>query len=122
MAQMGNKKKLTPEEKRLSEYLYGFVLGLLSGFNEEMFEQMADLDISPFELGIQVDSTNLEYITDIVKKYRDRIDEYANYDWIMSRMKQRRPDLYDFFISPKGKKALIKWIVDIKKMIGVYVK
>lgn len=110
-------RKLTPDEQRTSEYLYGFFLGLMSGFDADMFKQMAELDMSPFDLGIEVDEQSINYISNLIKKYSNRIDEYLNYDWIMSRMQKRRPDLYDFFITPLGKQALSKWIVDIKNMI-----
>jgi len=110
-------RKLSPEEERISQYLYGFVLGILSSFTVDMFEQMADNNISPFDLGIELDQNSINNITGIIKKYRSRVDEYLNYDWMMSRMKIRRPDLYGFFSSEKGKNALIKWIGDIKKLI-----
>ncbi len=101
---------LTPEEKRISEYLYGFILGLLSQFDADTFRKMIQYNISPFDIDIQIDPYNANYISSIIKKYKHRIPEYLNYNFIMSRMKIKRPDLYGLFIEPEGKKALERWI------------
>ena len=108
---------LTDQEKRISEYLYGFILGILSSFDAGMFKTMIDNDISPFDLNIQIDPTTTSYLTDIIKKYKHRIPEYLNYDFLMSRMKKRRPDLYGLFTDAKGKAALNKWIQDIYNLL-----
>jgi hypothetical protein len=108
---------LTEQEKRISEYLYGFILGILSSFDAGMFKTMIDNNISPFDLNIQIDPSTSSYIAGIIKKYKHRIPEYLNYDFLMSRMKKRRPDLYDIFTDSKGKAALTKWIQDIYSLL-----
>ncbi|MEM4056521.1 MAG: hypothetical protein QW578_05745 [Thermoplasmatales archaeon] len=112
-----NKKKLTPEEQRISDTLYGFFLGILAPFDADLFQNMIDNNISPFDLGIELDKNSISFIEGLAKKYRDKIDEYVNYDWIMSRMQKRRPDLYGLFTTEKGKAALTKWLQDIKNML-----
>ncbi len=108
---------LTPEEKRISEYLYGFILGILSAFDADMFRTMIENDISPFDLNINLDPSSVNYITSIIKKYKSKAPRYLNYDFLISRIKTRRPDLYDIFVEPAGRKALTKWIQDISKLI-----
>jgi len=111
---MGN---LTDQEKRISEYLYGFILGILSQFDADTFKKMIDNNISPFDLDIQIDPNTTNYIAGIIRKYRHRIPEYLNYDFLMSRMKKWRPDLYGLFTDSKGKAALNRWIQDLYNLL-----
>ncbi len=109
-------------EQIQSQIVHGFVLGILSSFSSSDFEYFISKNINLVDAFANImdfgSNTQALAVLDIIRKNKNRIDEYLNYDAIMEQMSDHRPDLVKVFSTEKGKEYLNRLIKDIKSILS----
>jgi uncharacterized protein with von Willebrand factor type A (vWA) domain len=109
-------------EQIQSQIVHGFILGILSPFTSSDFEYFISKNINLIEafantFDFQNNAQSLA-VLDIIRKNKNRIDEYLNYDAIMEQMMDHRPDLVKVFSTEAGKRYLNRLIEDIRSILS----
>jgi hypothetical protein len=109
-------------EQIQSQIVHGFILGILSPFTSSDFEYFISKNINLIEafantFDFQNNAQSL-VVLDIIRKNKNRIDEYLNYDAIMEQMMDHRPDLVKVFSTEAGKRYLNRLIEDIRSILS----
>ena len=109
-------------EQIQSQIVHGFILGILSPFTSSDFEYFISKNINLIDafantFDFQNNAQSLA-VLDIIRKNKNRIDEYLNYDAIMEQMMDHRPDLVKVFSTEAGKRYLNRLIEDIRSILS----
>lgn len=104
-----------------SQMIHNFILGLIGPLKKDDFEYIIKNNIDLISMfASQYDFSNnpmANNILNIIKKNKNRIDEYLNRDSMLEQISDHRPDIYDVFNTPEGIKYLDNMILKIKKLL-----